>query len=117
MGLRGPLPGSGALSRDVILAIRRGARTEAQLFAVITSMNRRTLRTLLWRMTVKQHLLEAKADPHTGVLSYSIKEGAAIDSTPQYRYAHGPDPRAADRATRSLADAFSNIVALRTATP
>jgi hypothetical protein len=116
MGARGPLPGSGGNTRAILLQLQAGPKSEATLHAVL-ALERPVLRATLWRLTWESGVLEMAPDPvypSGPMTAYRIKEGAAIDE----RF-HNPrraicQPQCAgDHATRSLQDAFANIVAGR----
>jgi hypothetical protein len=116
MGARGPLPGSGAHTRAILLALQGGPKSEATLHALLP-MPRPVLRANLWRLAWQAGVLEMAPDPaylSGSMTAYRIKEGAAIDERLHNarRASHKPE-RAGDRATRGLQDAFANIVAGR----
>lgn len=118
MGARGPLPGSGAHTRAILLQLQSGPKSEATLHALV-NMPRPVLRANLWRLTWESGVLEMAPDPaflSRPMTAYRIKEGAVIDERlHNARNATRKPQCAGDRATRSLQDAFANIVAGRAA--
>jgi len=119
MGARGPRPGSGAHTRAILLQLQSGPKSEATLHALL-HMPRPVLRANLWRLAWESGVLEMVPDPaylSGPMTAYRIKKGAAIDERlHNARRASHQLESAGDRATRSLQNAFANIVAAR-ATP
>ena len=119
MGARGPLPGSGGHTRAILLQLQGGPKSEPTLHALL-DMSRPVLRANLWRLAWQSGVLEMAPDPaylSGPMTAYRIREGAAIDERahPARKTARRPES-AGDRATRSLQDAFANIVASRATT-